>query len=304
LIEALIRSEDTSVSNSGEIETHSSLTVFSEEFVVFLGYKNLELMSDLADWFDNPPDWDYDTIGRGSRKIIGPWVNILGATTPELIRESIPKELIGGGLASRIIFVYAERQGKDEPFPFISEKRRTLREGLMHDLEQISMLSGPYRYTPDFKEVYAHWYPRRREIPLGDDPKFAHYVNRRATHVLKLCMILSASRGDDRVLDGNVLIEAIGVLQEVEKNMSKTFAGMGKARDADVISKVMVQIANEKTVTREHLLNSHYADLENGVQSMNKILEVLKGMGFCVEVVNEGKTYVQYARDTPTNGTI
>ena len=116
-LQALIRTLKNTNSTDYDPETgkqnfHSSMTIFSKEFTVFLGYQNHSLISALCDWYDCDRKWSYETISRNREEITGVWVNLIGATTPELIQSSLPMEAIGGGLTSRIIFVYADGPGK------------------------------------------------------------------------------------------------------------------------------------------------------------------------------------------------
>ena len=99
--EALIRHlKDTNLTDldiqSGKQIYHSSLTIFSKEFTVFLGYHNKELMAALCDWYDCDRKWVYETIARKKEEIIGVWVNLLAGTTPDLIQSSLPIESIWG----------------------------------------------------------------------------------------------------------------------------------------------------------------------------------------------------------------
>ena len=107
---------------------HSSLTIFSKEFTVFLGYHNQELMSALCDWYDCDSQWVYETIARKREKIEGVWVNLLAGTTPDSIQSALPIESIGGGLTSRIIFVFEEKKAKLITVPIMSPKEAQLRE--------------------------------------------------------------------------------------------------------------------------------------------------------------------------------
>jgi len=70
---------------------HNSLTVFAEELAVFLGINNPEFLSALTNWFDCPDPWEYRTRGKGIEKITKVFVNIIGATTPELIKNTLPQ---------------------------------------------------------------------------------------------------------------------------------------------------------------------------------------------------------------------
>jgi hypothetical protein len=119
--EALIRelrTATTTVTNDdGTIEFHSSLTIYSPELVVFLGHNNPQLLSDLTDWYDCRRKWTYRTKTQGTDEIHGVWVNLIGATTPELLQSALPLDAIGGGLTSRMVFVFEETKGKIVPAP-------------------------------------------------------------------------------------------------------------------------------------------------------------------------------------------
>jgi hypothetical protein len=150
---------------TGGMIFHSSLTVFSNEFTVFLGYHNSELIATLCDWFDCKEKWTYDTIKRGKEEIRGVWVNILAGTTHESLQASFPMEAIGGGLSSRIIFVNEFKKGKDVILPTLSEDQLRLQQYLIRDLEQITLLSGVYKATENAISAYYDWCVRSIKHP-------------------------------------------------------------------------------------------------------------------------------------------
>jgi hypothetical protein len=233
------------------VSMHASLTIFSPELTVFLGYNNLQLMSDLTDWYDCRDRWTYRTKNMGTDEIVGVWVNLIGATTPELIQSTLPRDAIGGGLSSRIIFVYEEKKGKIVPAPFLTDKEVALREGLLSDLERIGMMSGTFKVDQDFVDLWIEWYTAQEDNPPFDDQRFAGYFERRPNHVLKLSMILSASEGDSQILTKKILERAIDVLTRTEKKMPYTFSGYGKSEISEVMSRVMAFIANAGETTFE-----------------------------------------------------
>jgi len=151
--------------SSGNIDVHSSLTIFSKELTVFLGYQNRELMANLTDWYDCDDDWEYRTKTQGVDSIKGVWVNLIGATTPELIQTSMPQDAIGGGLTSRMIFVYEQRKGKLVIVPGLSEKERELLEHLTLDLDKIHMLRGDFQITEGFLEMFSDWRVKQENNP-------------------------------------------------------------------------------------------------------------------------------------------
>ncbi len=227
---------------------HSSMSIFSKEFTVFLGYNNRELISALCDWYDCDNKWSYETISRKKEEIIGVWVNLLGGTTPDLIQSSLPIESIGGGLTSRIIFIYEEKKGKLVTIPIQTNKEKELFQLLLYDLEKISMVSGRFSYTKEFIELWTEWCTHAEANPPFYDSKFDGYNGRRRTHLMKLSMVMSAAHGKhDLVLNRDDLEEAIKNLIEAEVKMELTFRGVGKSDIAGVMNKVTSYLVNSRS---------------------------------------------------------
>lgn len=239
---------------AGTMEFHSSLTIHSQELTVFLGYQNHQLMSDLSDWFDCRKRWTYRTKHMGTDEIIGVWVNLYGATTPTLLQTAMPLDVVGSGMASRIIFVYETKKGQVNPCPFWTKEDISLREAMIVDLHRIKNLMGRFTVTDKFLEKWVEWYPEQDLNHPFDDPRFGGYFERRATHIMKLGMILNASRTDSMVVDIVDLNAAISLLEATEVNMPHTFEGLGKSTHAELIPRVMTIVGNAKTITFGDLL--------------------------------------------------
>lgn len=301
LISRMKNSTQSELNEEGKMEFHSSLTVFSKEFTVFLGYHNRELMSDLCDWYDCERRWKYETISRQTEEIIGVWVNIIGATTPDLIAASLPPDAIGSGLTSRIIFVCEDRIGKIVPVHFLSKYELDLRDKLYEDLEKINSMVGRFKFTPEFIDLWTEWYVK--EGPLENkfsDPRFKGYTGRRATHVMKLCMIMSASRTGSMIISDKDLERAIRILEWAERKMPRVFTGVGKSQIAETLPQVLTYIQRQKTTTFEALLKTFYYDsdeiemkrivrtleLSNAVRVVGKNITFIDGLS-CVQNLNE-----------------
>ena len=292
--EALIRELKKTTSTeidpqTGTVELHSSLTIYSQELTVFLGYNNMSLMSDLTDWYDCRSRWTYRTKNMGTYEIIGGGVNLIGATTPELIQSTLPRDAIGGGLTSRIVFVYEDQKGKIVPAPFLTKKEESLRDHLLADLERIGTLRGEFRITDDFLNLYVDWYTEQHRKPAFTDLRFSGYIERRPTHLLKLSIILSASSRDDMVIDASIFNRAKNLLERTEKKMPLTFSGVGTSDTSAVLSRVMAHIGSEKKLTFKELLNVFYYDADK--DTLTKIVGTLVAMGFCV-IVHKGKDVI------------
>lgn len=263
----------------------SSVTVFSEELTVFLGYDNSEMMSYLCSWYDCKDLWKYKTKNRGENEILGVWVNILGATTPSSLRKNLPMDAIGGGLASRIIFVYAKRKARPIAFPFDDPKKEKLREKLLSDYFLIAGLKGSFKFTDTFAAGYKIWYEAQEEDdPFMFDKNFDGYSSRRPGHLLKLCMILSASRDQKMLIDGEILKRAIATLEEVEKDMKKVFSGIGLSDTSDLQFQILNYIESKGRVYKKDLFNAFHMDLA-GPQQLDAFLDMYKAAG-----IIQGKT--------------
>ncbi len=293
LIRELRKTSNTTILSDGStVLLHSSLTIFSQELTVFLGYNNMQLMADLCDWFDCRERWTYRTKTMGEDDIIGVWVNLIGATTPDLIQSTLPRDAIGGGLTARMIMVFAPRKGKTVVCPFETDYEKELRKGLIADLEQISMISGEYKVTDAFMEDWAKWYTLQDTKPPFDDTRLSGYIERRPLHVLKLSMIMSASESNNLVIDSRHLDRAIRTLTDIEPGMSKTFSGVGKSRLSDVLTRVLSYIITVKVTNMEDIMNHFYFDAD--MRDMYNIIETLKSMGVISIGVAGNKQIIRY----------
>lgn len=273
--------------HTGELDTHSSLTILSPELTVFLGYQNHQLMSDLTDWYDCRSKWSYRTKTSTSDDIYGVWVNLLGATTPELIRTTLPLDAVGGGLTSRIIFVFEENKGRICPAPFITPEQEKMWKMITQDLERIHTIKGVFQVHPDFIPLWTDWYTTKAQQPPFEDPRFGGYSERRPNHVMKLSMILSAARRDTKVVMPEDFEDALTLLERTEKKMPRVFSGMGQLDYAATLSDVMIDIATKGKTTKKHLLSKFYRDVDEW--RMDKILSSLEASGQ-IKMVWDGST--------------
>lgn len=275
------------VGNTG-IKFHSSMTVFSEEFTVFLGYNNSELIATLCNWYDCEDHWTYGTIKRGKETVHGVWVSIIGGTTPDLIRTSLPPDSIGGGLTSRIIFVYAEKADVLSIFPTETQEDRMLFDALVHDLETIQLLSGDFTWTQGFMDLWADWRNMDSNNPPFHDNKFDGYCGRRKVHLMKLAMIMAVSRSP--IVDANGTVTplvltrddlelAIKTLTEVEVSMAMTFKGVGKSEISDLIFRANTFFFNSKTDEVPYKTFAKYFESDADKLMMDRITSTLEATG-------------------------
>lgn len=235
---------------------HSSMTVFSEEFTVFLGYKNKEMIDTLVDWFDCADRWEYKTKNSGEDLILGVWVNLLAGTTPTALREALPDTSIGGGFTSRIIFVFGDKKHKIVPYPVMTDKERELQQKLLVDLESIRMLRGEFRLTQEFVDAHTEWYIANAKRPRFNTEYLLAYNERRSLHLRKLSMIVNAARTDSMIVTAEDFERARGFLERAEDVMDNAFSGRGSHPKAAIIAEVMKMLREKGELSRKEILET------------------------------------------------
>lgn len=295
--EALIRELKTSSfthfgKEGNELYLHCSLTIFSQELTVFLGYNNMQLMADLCDWFDCRDKWTYRTKSSGVDDIVGVWVNLIGATTPSLLQTTLPQDAIGGGLTARMIMVYSSGKRKTVPLPFLSDEEKELGEALQRDMERINMLSGEFSYTNRFLDTWTQWYSTNDGKHPFDDPRFAGYFERRALHLLKLCMVMNVSRSDNMVIDDIDFLRSLSTLEKVEKQMPRVFENVGRNKTIDITNLVIRDLAEKKEIDLAYIMNKYGHDADGN--TMDVVLKTLSYMKKVDIGTVGGRTIIRY----------
>jgi hypothetical protein len=297
--EALVRkiseAMSTDILEDASMRFHSSYTIVSPELTSLLGNGDPQMISWLTDWFDcgkgSDGIWEYVTKHQGEDRIAGIWVNLLGATTPDLIGK-IP-DIIGSGLSSRIIFIFEHRQEKICPEPFLSKELKQLKEDLYHDLEQIQLLQGEFKVTPEFVNVWKDWYTKQSLNPPFQDKRLARYCTRRGTHVMKLSMVCSASRSDDMIITDKDLLRAISFLEAAEVKMPYVFGSMGESPMAKTLNNIMGDIGRSGRITQAELLRRHYYDIGNS-RIFDDMITILEKQGFCKRYQMKGEVIIEH----------
>jgi hypothetical protein len=211
--------------------------IVADEFNEFVGSGNLEFLSLLGmlwDWDDEQADYQFRLKNSKSVSIFQPTVTILSGNTHAGFVEAFPPQAIGQGFLSRLILVYGEPSGKKIPFPRTpSEDQRNRIIELLKVVKQTVI--GPASMSEDAERALDVIYRSWREL---DDGRFKHYSTRRFSHLLKLCLIVSAAHCTTTIGIEEVVL-ANTILSWTENDMPKALGEFGKSRDADVSGKIM-----------------------------------------------------------------
>ncbi len=161
LLNAIEEAADDAQMDNGDSLRHCSLTICSGEFESFLGHKkeNSRMIVILTDLFDcKSRPFRYNTKHSGSNVLPLPYLNLVAATTPDSLSECFPTAAIGGGLSTRIMFVFADDKEMKIPIPKLSAERKAMYEPLMKDLSIIARTTGGFNFSPQGEEWWYDFY--------------------------------------------------------------------------------------------------------------------------------------------------
>ena len=209
----------------------------------------------LTDLWDSPKSFEYRTRGRGKETLHNCCLNILSGSTMQWIKEAVPAVAIGGGFTSRVLFVYHGRSGKLVPFPEITEENKERERLLVRDLNSISRMSGNFKLSPQAKVFYVLDYNKfHSESELYDDKNLEGYAGRRHVMMLKLGMIVSASKRDTMVIHESDLQISLRLLESVEKTLPKVMQAITSEAIGETCEEVLLFIQKKKVIKKAQLI--------------------------------------------------
>lgn len=225
-----------------EMRTQYPLYINSSEFGITLNMKDIDMVNQLIHVWDGF-EMKKRTRMDGELIIPTPSLNLMACTTPSWIAENVPQYLIGGGLTSRMLFVYGEEKARYIAYPqdHMPADYAERQGKLVRDLERISQLVGGFHITTDAKAWGSEWYERFLKIESKqlDPTLIGGYIARKQTLVHKVAMILAVSRGSDLTIDRALLERAVALITELEGNMPKVYNKIGMTTDSNAALQVL-----------------------------------------------------------------
>lgn len=239
----------------GDWHTQCALTLESSEFGNLVNPTDREMIDLLVTLWDSKQGaFKKVTKNSGNDIVENPWINLIACTTPSWIAGNFPEYVIGGGFTSRCLFVYTEQKDKLVAYPSLHVPTgiKQQQELLVNDLEHIATtLRGPYRLSPEAIQWGESWYAEHYKNPpklLGDE-RFSGYLARKQTHIHKLAMVLAASESDVMVVDERHLSLANVMVSDLELDMPKVFAKIGRTEDSIQAEKFIDFVVKNSPVT-------------------------------------------------------
>lgn len=282
LIDALADAKRTKTiiaANSMHLEYNSLLSVVGE-LSVFLPTWDGNFMGNLTGIWDGD---HYEEKRRGHDRHITikkPQLNILGGTTPSYLNGTIPEGAWDQGFLSRTFLVYSGESVIQDIFaestldPEVFAKLRS-------DLRDIFDMAGQFAFASEAQAALRSWHLAGGP-PRPEHPKLVHYLTRRTLHLLKLCMVASASQRSDRMITLENYHTALNWLLSMESELEQIFKALGARGDGQVIEEAyhfLYRIyMSSKEPIQEHRLIGYLSERVPSY-SVSRIVEVMERSG-------------------------
>lgn len=235
------------------------MLIAADEFNTFIGNGNIEFLSMLGVLWDHEGVFRNKVKNSKSVEVHDPFVSIIAGNTPTGFNLAFPAEAIGQGIFSRLVLVHGEPTGKRITFPPAPDPKETaLMIDLLHAIKAVA--KGKAVITPGARALLDTIYHSAVGIA---DVRFDAYMNRRFTHLLKLCLVLSAASMKS-IIEEEDIIYANTILTHAEHMMPKALGEFGKARHSDVAHKLIQILENSLVpVTIKQLWHQLCTDLDD-----------------------------------------
>lgn len=233
--------------NQSPVE-YAPITICVTELSQFIGAASAHMIDFLTTIYDETR-YANKTKNKGSEDIVGPYVVLLGCTTPAWITARLRDDVISGGFSRRAVFVYWSGERAKIPRPIVTDAQRVAWDRVVEEAKRIQGLKGVFTWEPDAALWYDDWYINKHKIPK--DPTIAGYFESKHIQLVKIAMLVSASEGNSMTLSKVHLELALDILETNEVNMPQVFAGIGRNELNAIASQIMQLLQGEGTMVSE-----------------------------------------------------
>lgn len=261
----------------------ASMYMTVEEFGDIILKGGFEMFEFLTSMFDGKKNLEQKTMLRGIEFANKPCINMLAATTPEWIAANMPESVIGGGFASRVLFQQESTTRMKKLFfrkQLITSPKNydKLEQDLISDLTHIAMnIEGEFELEEEAEDWLEAW-NQKHDFHTGNK-KIAGFMNRKVTHILKIAQLVHIAYSDILKINKQDFEAAIEIVEALEVNLPKVFAGVGKNQYSldmrDIVSYVAINpgviLPDLKNVFQNAATPSMLEELIFGLLEMNEL---------------------------------
>jgi len=289
LAQLMKKAEHCVLDAPGEL-TSAAITIKTNEFGQFMTQTNQFLQITMTEGWDAVETFEYQTKNMGDDIIHGMCLNWAAAATPSEFVANMPANATEQGLLSRILpinYTGSKPPSQTRGLGYSDEDVERLAE----DLGQISALVGPFDWAPGVEENLVQPWLDAGCPPTPTDPMMKEYNARRFSHLIKICMGISAARRSDRLITADDWNSACEMLFEAETFMPallRRFGMTDAGKFADDLLDFGRTNANKDGYIKASLIKREAIRLARNLSEIDTAIQMLTASK---QLVQEGDLY-------------
>lgn len=252
------------------------ISIFANELVNLLnaGGNPIGMIDLLTDIWDSDK-FEVKTKNKGNDFIEGPFINILGCMTPEVMQNLLYQRIISGGFSRRCLFVYANHNGDPVPIPSLTPQQEKAWELCVQRGKELLKFEGRFHWTPDAEQFWKDWYCTNFKATEKCDSLVLQGFHRsKPEYLLKVAMLIACSENDELLLTAGILKAALAFIDQVQPGIQTVFEGTGRNELSPIAGAIQRFIeASEEPVKLKRIYATFYQDADT--DEINKILDHL-----------------------------
>lgn len=229
IVTRLAADEDTLRTYTDETGTrieYHPMAFFISELKNFMSVNPENMVAFLVDIYGKK-FFDADTIKHGLQPINNPCINILSCENPPWIVNNLKANILSGGFARRMMFVYETEEPKRITFPKIPEGGEEARARCVQHLRDVQQVSGPF--TWESRETMCRFDEWNKQLTTPEDDLLRGFYENRDCLALKLAMCITLARAPiELVLRWPAIEVAIAFLENLAETLPRLTIAAGR----------------------------------------------------------------------------
>lgn len=238
------------------------LFIVAEEASTLFGSKDYQsgIAQTLCQVLDCSDD-EFTTKKEGKVSVENITASGIFSSAPSWFR-TMPQEVLTGGLLSRCLIIYVTTRDHTEYFPWKLEINPLLGEQkLGKSLAGLAKKApkGFCRSTSGFDRLWRRVRDDCDRSAIEAHGKMSSWYARKPTHVLKVCMVLSAHQ-EEPLLNEDMLDRSLALIHIAEAHMSQAYKQIGLDRHNQKLEIIMGELEKVGGYYRHYLLYRKVGD--------------------------------------------
>jgi len=244
-------------------------------------------------------DFHRETKTQGVDFLKSMCLTLLGAATPNWVKEVSKTGLLQAGFTARTIFVYAEQQRQRKLEYVYTAEQIEQWKLLTEHIRKITdpKLYGPVRVTPEAREFFKHWYESGAwdKNRINKDESLEDYYTRKKLHIMRLSMVIHFADSTTLEVTLDDIKKAMALLARTEPDMHIALNRQSVANPSSKVARLIKERLHTDTVNGEwvnegKLLSLVFNECDGGRVTFNEAVQFLIDCGDVNTTIRNGKS--------------